>query len=476
MKEEKKTAAQKEWCRPAERIGLGLGDMGMSFGWVMVSLYISYFFTDVVGLSVGAVATLLIVARIWDGINDPLTGLVVDRTRTRWGSCRPWLLWCIIPNALFAILLFSDMGKTDTAKLVIAYIGYLLYCAAYSMIATPLTAILPSMTNNYAERTKVMSVRMIISRVATLIVTLFGMRMVMALGRGNEARGFTLTMSVFGVLSAIMLLIAFFTVRERFPFASQEHVPLKTSVRALKGNWPWLVILILNIINMIGISMFQQTVVYTVKYVLKMPGFPLIIFFVAGTFLGMLTSIKLASRFKKRDIHIVGSAIYFVGLTGGFIFTGNITLPLLIAFTVIGGVGLGITTPITFSMLADAAEYGAWKNHVTATGLTFTAATFGTKVGTSIGGAAGLLVMSAGGYVANAAQTPEAINAIRLSGYVIPALSCLGAIVCLLFYKLDKQYPQIKAELDARRALQSTRAESQDDESLGNIINKTETA
>ncbi len=447
----KASATRKQWCGPSERIGLGLGDMGMSFAWVMVSLYVSYFFTDVVGLSVGAVATLLVVARIWDGINDPLTGLIVDRTHTRWGSCRPWLLWTIVPNALFAVLLFSNLGKTDTAKLVLAYVGYIGYSTVYGLIETPLTAILPSMTDNYAERTKVMSIRMMISRFATVIVTLLGMKLVLALGRGNEATGFTLTMVVFGVLSAGLLLVAFFTVKERFPFASSVPVPLKTSLRALKGNWPWLVVLILNIVNMIGISMFQQTVVYTVKYILKMPGFPLMIFFVAGTFLGMFTTIKLASRFKKRDIHIAGSVIYFVGLIGGFVFTGNITLALLIACTVLAGIGLGITTPITFSMLADTAEYGEWKNHVTATGLTYTAATFGTKLGTSIGGAVGLLIMQAGGYVANAAQTPEAIAAIRLSGYIFPALSCIGAIICLLFYKLDKQYPSMKAELDARR-------------------------
>ena len=435
-----------------ERIGYGLGDTASNLTFNMVSLYLLYFYTDVVGLNPAAVAVLFLITKIWDAVNDPLMGLIVDRTHTKWGSCRPYLLWGAIPYAFFAVLMFTNFHGGMGAKLFFAYVGYIGFDLAYTFINIPYSAILPSLTSNYAERTAVNSVRMIFSRIGGITVSLATLPLVNLIGKGNEAKGFQGTMGIFGIIAIILFLITFASTKERIPQSNGEQMKLKDSFKTLKGNTPWWALLILNVFMWIGFTMMQQSIVYFFKYNLGKPQLagPYMPIMMIGMFSALGLMPMLSKRFTKRRLFIIGECIYIVGellaliLSQGSIFS-------FFAAVIIGGFGWGMVAPLTFSMLADTVDFGEWKNGVRATGFLYSASSLGIKLGMSIGGAVGAVILARAGYVANVQQTQTALNAIQFVFIGAPMIASILCIFTIMFYKIDKQYPQIKADLEKRR-------------------------
>lgn len=437
-----------------ERIGYGLGDTASNLTFTMVTIYLVYFYTDVVGLSLASVAVLLLVTKIWDAVNDPLMGLIIDRTHTRWGQCRPYFLWGAIPYAFFAILMFTAFSGDAGRKLLFAYIGYIGFDLAYTFINIPYNAVLPSMTNNYAERTAVNSIRTIFARIGSVVVSLATLPMVALIGRGNEAKGFQGTMIIFAAVGVILFLVTFLTVKERIPMSSNQKMPLKDSFKALKGNVPWFVLLAMNIIMWIGFTMMQQDIVYFCKYNLNNPG-------LAGPFMpimmvGMVTALALMPAFSKRatkrKLLIIGEIINIAGLCVSLVLS-KVAIPGFLAGVVISGFGFGMVAPLTFSMISDTIDYGEWKNGVRASGFLFSASSLGIKIGMSLGGVIAASIMAAGGYIANQTQTQASLNAIQFVFLIGPAIAAALCIVCILFYTIDKQYPQMKADLEMKRGL-----------------------
>lgn len=451
-----KNFKEKTYVSPWARVGYGLGDTGLNLTWQMVSLYVLFFYTDVIGLAAGAIAVLMIVARFWDAINDVIMGVIVDKTHTKMGSCRPYFIWGLVPYAVFAILLFSGFGNTMGTKLVWAYIGYLGFTAAYTFINIPYSSILPAMTDNYHEQTTVNTIRMIFSRIGTVLVTLLGMKLVGLFGNGNQKLGFRVTMAVFSLVACVFFVITFVSTKERFPISNKESVSMKDSIRALKGNGPWFIMLCINIVNWIGIAMYQQSIVYVTTYVMGMQNFPYMIIFVLGTFAGLAITPALSKKLTKRNLFILGEVIIICGFAGCLLVVSARQIPLLIVMIILGGIGLGISSPLSFSMLADVVDYGEWKTGIRASGLTYSAASFGIKAGTGIAGAVGVILLESGGYIAGAQQTPGALFAIKMVTYIVPICMCILTIVLLLFYKLDKKSQQIKVELQLKRDVAET--------------------
>lgn len=415
------------------------------------TMYLMYFYTDVFGLAAGTIAILFIVGKIWDAINDPIMGLITDRTHTKWGSYRPYLLWMAIPSGVFAVLLFTTPSFGGIWKVVFAFIAYIGFDMTYTAVNLPYAAMLPSLTDNYKERTTVSAIRMFMSKVGSLIVSATTLALVAKLGNGNEKSGFFYTMLIFASIAVVMYLLSFAGTKERIT-QPETKVKLSDSLKTIKGNTPWVVLFIVNIALWVSVSLITSMAVYFFKYNVGNPALSSV--FMPVMMISMMISFiilpLLAKKFNKKSIYVIGVTIYLIGLLWMLLFVKATSLIILGAAIV--GLGIGATSAVTQSMLADTVDYGEWKSGLRAQGFLFSAASFAIKFGQGIGGALGSWLLQKGGYVANAKQTASALNAIQFNFIIIPAAMAVIMMIFIAFgYKLDNNYEKVKEELEIRR-------------------------
>jgi len=331
-----------------EKISYGLGDMASAFTFSAISLYLMYFYTDVAGIAPVLLAQFFLLMRIWDGINDPLMGLIVDRTKSKWGKSRPYFLWMAVPYGIIAVLLFMSPNMTMTGKIIWVYATYIVYDIIYTAINLPLACILPSMTDDRNERTNLNAVRMFLGRTGSMIITVAMLPLVTLFGKGNEAVGFRTTMIGFGFLGTVMFLITFANTRERI-HAVQEKVKIKDEFGAITKNKPWWILLVVNFVLWISISIQQSTLLYYFKYVLNAP--QLATPFMAVGFISTLLGISIAPHFTKkmgkRNAFMVGNAVSVVGLLIMLV-AGINSIPLLLIGAIFSYSGSGFGTPLIY--------------------------------------------------------------------------------------------------------------------------------
>ncbi|WZL80736.1 MFS transporter [Vallitaleaceae bacterium 9-2] len=436
-----------------ERFGYSLGDVASNLTFTLVTTYLMFFYTDVVGLAPAVVATLFLVARIWDAINDPIMGIVVDKTDTKWGKCRPWFLWLAIPYGIIAILTFTVPDLSMNGKIIYAYVTYIGLGMIYTGINIPYSAILPSLTSNVQERTEVNAVRMIMAMIGGLIVNMLTMPMVNALGNGNNEKGFQMTMIIFASIAVVLFLITFASTKERVNFKQDKKQTVRDGFKAIKGNLPWLISLLINFVFWVGMTMKTGTIVYYMIYNIgREDMIPLVMLSITA---GMLPAIALSPALSKlvkgkRNTMIVGNIIAIIGTLIMFA-AGTNNIGLLIAGNVIGSFGVGFTAGVLFAVMADTVDYGEWKSGIRAQGLLYAASSFGVKLGMGIGGALSAAILGYVGYIAGTQQTEAALAGIRFNIIWMPIIAYIVAIVLLLFYKLDKEQDQMQYELAQRR-------------------------
>jgi len=251
-----------------ERISYGLGDTASNIVFQMITMYLMFFYTDVYGLNVAAVGTLFLVARIIDAFDSPIIGVMIDRTHTRWGKSRPYFLWLAIPFAVVAIMTFATPDFSNTGKLIYAYATYIILGILYAAINLPLTSLLTSMTSNSQERTIVNSVRMIFGQLGGLIVSVAALPLVAVFGNGNQQDGFLWTMVLFASVAVVFFFMTFANTRERVQLVGgKQTVPFKESIKALKGNYPWWLLLAINVFFWIAFTSKGQSTVFFLRTV-----------------------------------------------------------------------------------------------------------------------------------------------------------------------------------------------------------------
>lgn len=434
-----------------QRVGYGIADLSCNLVWQLISLYLMFFYTDVMGLPAYYVGIMFLVTRLVDGVADVLMGLVIDNTTTRWGRCRPYLLIGAVPFGLLCVLAFYVPDFGTTGKLIYAFLTYLCLSFLYTIVNIPFCAMLPFITNNSKERTTLSAVRILLGSLGSTIVAVATLPLVNALGKGNQSQGFFYTAIVFGVIATFFLLISFRNVEEKITI-TQERMTLKRAWVGLKANRPWFVFAV-NIFLMWGAFFFQTgALVYFFHYYVGNVELTAI---VAGisTFvplLGTLTVPMLASRMKKRHVYLVASAINLLGM-GVMIVAGVNTLGLIIG-AVILSLGAGQRTAIYFSMQADPVDYGVWKTGINTAGILTSINGFLGKVAMAGAGAITGILLSTGGYVANQAQNASALLAIKSCYLYIPAVLIVASMIWIgRFYRLDDHYEAIRADLDAGR-------------------------
>ena len=467
-----------------EKIGYSLGDGAANFIFQTMMLLQLSFYTDTFGLSAGAAATLFLIARLWGAVCDPVFGALADRTNTRWGKFRPWILWTALPFGVLGYLAFKTPELSESGKLLYAYITYFLLLTIYSANNNPYSALSGVITGNMKERTSLSSFRFVVVTLATIAIQGFTLPMVNHFGQGSSSKGYQITMGIFAALAVIFFLITFLTTKERIKPPPQQKSSLKQDLLDLVNNRQWVIMFTIFLFMFIFLAMRNSILLYYFRYYLdpeSMRGFLVnidkVLFgllnglgmtgaganFADNTFsvinivsqltaiAGIALSNSLAKKFGKRNVFRTWLAIAAVVAALFFVIPPS-AIMLTFILSILFNFSWGVTMPLPWAMMADVADYSEWKNNRRATGITFAGIVVGLKVGLAIGGALAGWLLKGYGYVANAEQTPSAIKGIRLTVSIYPAITIIICVIALFIYSIGKKTEyQMQDELAARR-------------------------
>lgn len=424
----------------SEKLGYASGDLASCLYFGVFMYFLPIFYTDVFGLSAGAFATMIAVTRTWDWINDPIMGMVADRTKSRFGRFRPWLIWILPLWIAFGILTFTTFELSAGWKLVYAYFTYTFLMMAYTAINVPYSALMGVMTPRSDQRTLLNSFRFFGAFIGTTTISFTFLHLVGYFGDGNEQRGYSLTMIFFGVISAGLFLTTFFTTKERVePPKGQKQDLVKDLVAAAK-NGPWRAIILISILT---ISWNAIRVSVTAHYFKYVSGEALW----AGTILGWGGAVQaisvLGTKYIEQFFGGKRNAFFWltilnVGFMAVFYWIPPDNFSLLLTHQIISSACTAPLMALFWSMLADTADYGQWKLGHRSTGLLLSTGTSSMKIGWTIGPAVGFWLLEYSyGFVANQEQAPETIQGMRLLMSLIPAGIALLTAAAIYFYRID---------------------------------------
>jgi sugar (glycoside-pentoside-hexuronide) transporter len=436
-----------------EKVGYAFGDAAANFVFQTMLVFQLAFYTDTFGITAAAAGTLFLVVRVWDAVFDPIMGVVADRTNTRWGKFRPWVLWTAVPFGIVGFLAFTTPPFGPQGKLLYAYVTYIALMMVYSANNLPYSALSGVITGNLTERTSLSSYRFVFAMSAAFMIQGLALPMVKYFGQGDSAKGYQITMGIFSALAVVFFVITFLTTKERVHADPAQKSSIKQDFADLGRNRPWLAVFALTIFVFITLSMRGGVMVYYFKYFVQREDL-FSVFNVCGlaaTIIGVVGSTPLAKRFGKRDVFIVGLAGTIV-FTAAFVFVARTALVAMFAIEMLRQFAYGFTIPLLWAMMADVADYSEWKNRRRATAIVFSGIVFALKAGLGFGGAIGGWLLSVYGYVPNVAQTEHALEGIRYTASIFPAATFLIGLVCLFFYRIDKDLEiRITDELGERR-------------------------
>ncbi|GJM11242.1 MAG: MFS transporter [Lysobacteraceae bacterium] len=452
MNSKKNDSARHFRLKWPERLGYGVGDLGFNLYWTTIASFLAAFYTDVFGISAAAAGTMLFVTKIVDACTDPAMGLIADRTNTRFGKFRPYLLWAGIPMAAAAVLTFSTPDLGETAKLIYAYLTYTSMMLMYTVLSTPYSSLSGVMTASSQERTTLISVRFLFAFTGGALVNKYTLPLVDYFGNGDSAAGWQATMTLYGALAIILFWVTFASSRERItPAPSQRSRPLQ-DIKDLLHNRPWLILFLLAMIVMMTITLRGGSAYYYFHYYVERPEllpdyllWQMIAYAVGALLAPVMTRYIDKTRLLMLLMGIVGvlSIIYY--------FIPKDLIWAMFTLNILISLALGPKSPLTWSMYADTADYNEWRTGRRATALTFSAATFSQKLGGALGSAGMLWVLAAIGYVANQAQAGASQQGINFLQTAAPGLFALVAVVAVSFYSLSgEQLKSIQADLAER--------------------------
>ena len=433
-----------------KRLSYAAPDIGGQLIFSVISNYLLYFYTDVYGIAVGAAGTILLVARLIDGIDAPLWGVILDKTNSRWGKSRPWFLWLCAPYAVFGVLTFLTPDLPGREKVIYSAGTYIVCGILYTGINTPVTSILSALTPNPRERVMLTTYRMIGSKVGVLMVNAAALPLVGLLGQGNDKRGFMLTMPIFAAGSILMFLLAFRNLEETIA-VEHKPMPVLEGFGALKGNWPWLIIFASSLCFWIAYISRVSALIYYFTYTLHRKELVPLVNSLDIVSLTAVIFLPWFCRFtSKRNLWAYGLAGSIVGQV--VMYLGQPSIPLVLGGWIVGAIAGGVAMAFPFSLLSDSVDYGEWKTGIRAAGLlTALGAAFCLKAGSGIGGALPAWIMAAHGYRPNVLQTASALAGIEIGFLWLPAAFFALALIPVLFYqKYEELEPRIHADL-ARR-------------------------
>jgi GPH family glycoside/pentoside/hexuronide:cation symporter len=447
-----------------EKVGFSLGDAACNIFFQTWILFSTIFYTDTFRLSPKSVAWMILITKVWDAMVDPIVGMIADRTESRWGKFRPYLLWFAVPFGILGVLAFTTPNLSTTGRLIYAYVTYALVMTVYSIVNVPYSALMGVMTPDSNERTVLSSFRFFAAFFATLLVQYSVLGMVEWFGHGNAAVGWRCAMTVLSVIAVMLLVVTFATTRERVRAPKRQKTPLGQDLADLFTNLPWVLVGVATLFQLVYYCMRVGAIPYYFTYFVedqKVPFFGMVpfkellrAFLVTGivsTLLGVLLSTRISRVLGKSLAYALFLGAAGVS-TGALYFLEPPNVVPMFILQIIACFSIGPVSVLQWSIYTDVADYGEWRKGRRSTALVMAASLFALKVGVAAGGAALAGILWAYGYVANQEQTARGLTGIRLVMSIYPAIFALLAMVFMFFYPLNKSLmAQIQSDLIERR-------------------------
>ncbi len=487
-----------------EKIGYALGDTASNVVFQTIVNFLAFYYTDIYGISPATVGTMFLAVRVMDAITDPVMGAICDRTNTRWGKFRPYMLWLAIPFGASAVITFTTPDLAVTGKIIYAYVTYAVLMLLYTAVNIPYCALGGVMSKDSKERISIQSWRFIGAMAGGLLITATTLPLVELLGKGDDALGYQLAMSLLAALAVVMFFICFASTRERaHAHAGTTSDSIFGDLHSLWQNDQWRLLAMMQFVLLIGTIMRGAVTIYYVTYVLRAPDYTTayLTLGTVGAIVGSFIAGRMAEGFNLKAIGLI--AAVQLGLLTLFLLTGTITPELFAVGFAAGAVGCAIVVllsrfmqrldlfaalfvalgiahflliyvahvsmyssffmiiligvlsmvvvPLLWSMMADSVDYGEWKTSHRITGMNFSATLFALKLGIAVGGAGAGWILAAYGYEPNAEQSARAIDGINLAFGVVPGVSALIVAWISRFYVLsDERIDEMLRELVAR--------------------------
>lgn len=437
----------------SEKLAYGAGDAASNFVWGTLMTFLTYFYTDIYGLPAASVAALFFFTRILDGVSDLAAGAIADRTQTRWGKFRPYLLWMCVPLAVTFVLTFTTPPWEGTAKIAYAWITYNVVMLAYTAINIPYSALSGVMTGDPIDRTKLNSYRMTLAQVGGLTVNAATLPLIALLGAGDDREGYFLTACLFGVAIVGLFLFSFAGTRERIAPPPSQSGALRDDLRMLAKNLPWIILFVVGIINMIFLIVRGSVTVHYYKYVLDLAGANPD-FLLGGLKLHKISTLLVAGNLffiagaavTSRVVRLTGKRAAFAGTflvsalaAAPLYWCGAAQFGLVVALIVVGSIAGGVNATLFWTMIADTADYAESRLGRRSTGIIFSATTCAQKLGMGLGGAIVGVALTMVGYTANTTQSPAALSGLASLVSWIPAAGFLVCALIVLKYPLGQK-------------------------------------
>lgn len=441
------------------RFAYGCGDTACNVVFGMISTLLTLFYTDYVGINAATIGMVMLLSRMFDGVSDAIMGIIVERTNSKWGKSRPWILWMCVPFAVSAVLLFAVPHSSQMVQAVYIFVTYnFVNTVCYTAINLPYSSLSAMMTRSSSERDMLSVVRMGLSPFGRILAVTCTMPVVKIFG--NDQAAWIKTMAIWASIALVLLLICFWKCEEKVVIEAkekQEKVPLGKSLKALVTNqYFWAVVILWTMQN--GIYCVTGTILpYYCKYIFNNDTWMYSALYLTETLIivgATFLSPMLLKKFGKRNMSLAGACLAFVGQ---LIFCLNPTnFGFMVFSCVIRGLGLAPLNSIVFGFLGDVVEFGQWKTHIRQESLIFAGSSVGMKVGAGLTSAIITGLLSYAGYVSSTAgsiQQPDSAIQMIINVYrFAPLVVWVSVIITLSLYKLDKMYPAIMKELEEREA------------------------
>ena len=437
-----------------EKFGYGLGDTASNFVWALMMNFIMFYYTDIFGITAAAAGTMLLFARSTDGVVDFFIGAIADRTKSKWGRFRPYLVWLCVPLAFVFVLAFTTPNISPAGKIVWAWVTYNLMMLLYSAINIPYGALSGVMTDDPLERTSLNSYRMSLAQIGGIIANSSFMVLIVKFGGQNQQLGAQRTVMLFSAIAIVLFLISFLTTKDRIHPPANQHTKLTQDLKTLFLNRHWIVMFVTGIVNITFAVVRGTAGIYYLKSYLHWDGGQIGTYFLvsglAMIFGAMMTRFAVQAIGKKAAFI---TSLMLVALTAiPFYWIQPDQTALVFTFVVLGMICAGINATLFWALVADTADFQEWKYKTRTTGVVFSATTCAQKAGMGIGAAFAGFLISAFGYVPNSVQTPDALSGILLLNSLIPAGGLLLLAACFTIYGLNENTCKtMREELAQRR-------------------------
>lgn len=448
-----------------EKMSYGFGDFASSTFWTLFSMFLLYFYTDVFGITAAAAGTMFLVARFWDTTNDPIMGMICDRTSTRWGKFRPYLLFGALPFTIIGILTFTTPDLGPSGKLIYAYVTYTLMMMVYTAVNVPYASLLGVMTKNSNERTSLASFRFIGGFCAGLMVTSSANYLVEYFKTtGDLASSYQKTVAIYAIIAGVFFVLTFLGTKERLDHEEVKSSTFKADLGDLFKNKPWFIMLGASIAVLIFNSLRGGAILYYFKYfigdqnvayfgevshgtlsaVYMSSGF-------ATSLIGVVMAIPVSNRIGKKNTFILSGLVCGI-LSIIFFFLPPTQIELIFIINIFIGIFSAMAFPLIWAMYGDVSDYSELKTGRRATGLIFSSSSMSQKLGWTIGGAISGWILAAFGFIANEIQTDESVLGIRLMISIFAAIGVLISIAIMYFYPLTEKFMSEKVSVQLENA------------------------